>query len=133
MEIACKWGIQGTAFISVSTEIIKKVLEPLMEQGTTKGSSAVYHCSHYQVALEAHSENRGGQFLGWVGIYCRAKDEIFKEINAVLFWMTSQGNGVCTCRRTLVCILEGEKGQGKGEDIQKRRVPPAFEPALSNH
>lgn len=47
--------------------------------------------------------------------------------------MTSQGNGVCTFRRTLVCILEGEKGQGKGEDIQKHGVPPAFEPALSNH
>lgn len=30
--------------------------------------------------------------------------------------MTSKGNGVWTFRRTLVRILAGEKGQGKGED-----------------
>lgn len=83
MEIACKWGIQGAAFISVSTEIIKKVLEQLMEEGTTKDSSAVYHCSHYKVAVEARSKESWGQFLGWVGIHSNSKDEmIFREINS---------------------------------------------------
>lgn len=80
MEIACKWGIQGTAFISVSTEIIKKVLEQLMEQGTAKDSSAVHHCSHYKVAMEAGSKKSWGQILGWVGIYSNSKDELLWDV-----------------------------------------------------
>lgn len=69
----------------MSTEIIKKVLEQLMEQSTTKGSSAVYHCSHYKVAVEALSKKSRGQFLGWVGIYSNCKDErVFREINSML-------------------------------------------------
>lgn len=85
MEIACKWGIQGTAFISVSTEIIKKVLKQLMEEGTTTDSSAVYQCAHYKVAVEARSKKSWGQFLVWVGTYSNSKYEtIFREINSIL-------------------------------------------------